>query len=70
MECFCIRFVDYGTDYEVVDGLMTQKIKPNIVIQIDNQKEIMKELDMVGINRKYIYGDFDSTAQYINMKFF
>mgnify|MGYP004544068041 CR=1 FL=1 len=63
-------FVDYGTDYEVVDGLMTQKIKPNIVIQIDNQKEIMKELDMVGINRKYIYGDFDSTAQYINMKFF
>ena len=39
-----------------------------MVIQVDNQKEIMKELDMVGINKKYIYGDFDNTAQYINMK--
>ncbi len=63
-------FIDYQTDWDEVDGLMVQKIIPSMVIQVDNQEEIMKELDMVGINKKYIYGDFDNTAQYINMKFF
>lgn len=63
-------FVDYQTDCEKVDGLMVQKITPSMTIQVNNQKEIMKELDMVGINKKYIYGDFDNTAQYINKKFF
>lgn len=60
----------YTTDIDEMGGLMVQKITPSMVIQVDNQKEIMKELDMVGINKKYIYGDFDNTAQYINMKFF
>ena len=63
-------FIDYQTDLDEMGGLMVQKITPSMVIQVDNQKEIMKELDMVGINKKYIYGDFDNTAQYINMKFF
>lgn len=64
-------FVDYQTDCErKIDGLMVQKIIPSMTIQIYNQNEIMKELDIVGINKKYIYGDFDSTAQYINEKFF
>ena len=63
-------FVDYQTGYDEMGGFMVQKIIPSIVIQIDNQKGIMEELDMVGINKKYIYGDFDNTAQYINAKFF
>lgn len=63
-------FLDYETDWDEMGGFMVQKIIPSMVIQVDNQKEIMKELDMVGINKKYIYGDFDNTAQYINMKFF
>lgn len=63
-------FIDYQTDLDEMGGLMVQKIIPSMVIQVDNQKDIMKELDMVGINKKYIYGDFDNTAQYINMKFF
>lgn len=63
-------FVEYQTDYEKVDGLMVQKIIPSMTIQVNNQKGIMKELDMVGINKKYIYGDFDNTARYINEKFF
>lgn len=63
-------FIDYQTDIEEMGGLMVQKIAPNMIIQIDNQKEIIKELDMLGINKKYIYGDFDNTAQYINTKFF
>lgn len=62
-------FIDYQTDLDEIDGLMVQKIIPSMVIQVDNQKEIIKELDMVGINKKYIYGDFDNTAQYINKKF-
>lgn len=63
-------FIDYQTDLDEMRGLMVQKIIPSMVIQVNKQKEIMKELDMVGINKKYIYGDFDNTAQYINMKFF
>lgn len=63
-------FYDYSTYYEIIDGLMVQKITPNMIIQVDNQKGIMEELDMVGINKKFIYGDFDNTAQYINKKYF
>ena len=47
---------------------MVQEIKPDIIVEIHNQKKIMKELDMIGINRKYIYGDFDNAARYINDK--
>jgi hypothetical protein len=63
-------FIDYQTDLDEVGGLMVQEITPSMVIQVDNQKDIMKELDIVGINKKYIYGDFDNTAQYVNMRFF
>ena len=64
-------FMDYSSDdYDAMNGFMVQKINPDIVIQIKNQKEIIKELEMFGINKRYIYGDFDSTAQYINKKFF
>ena len=63
-------FMDYQTHPDELGGLMVQKIIPNMVIQIYNQEEIMKELDMVGINKRYIYGDFDNTAKYINTKFF
>lgn len=63
-------FVDYQTSCDEMGGFMVQKITPSMTIHINNQKEIMKELDMVGINKKYIYGDFDNTAQYINEKFF
>ena len=63
-------YVDYHTDVDTMNGLMVQKIIPDIVIQIYNQKEVIKELDMAGINKKFIYGDFDNMAQYINKKFF
>lgn len=63
-------FIDYQTDYDTIGGIMIQNIVPSMIIQIDNQKEIMKELDLVGINKKFIYDDFDNTAQYINMKYF
>lgn len=63
-------FVDYQIGYDEMGRFMVQKIIPGIVIQIDNQKGIMEELDMVGTDKKNIYGDFDNTAQYISAKFF
>lgn len=62
-------FLDYQKDlYGEEIGTMVQEIKPDIIVEIHNQKKIMKELDMIGINRKYIYGDFDNAARYINDK--
>lgn len=63
-------FADYNTDIDITNGIMIQKIVPDITIEINNQQKILKELDMAGINKKYIYGDFDNTARYINEKFF
>lgn len=48
---------------------MIQKIEPDVILRIHNQERIMKELDLIGINRKMIYGDADNTAKYINEKF-
>ena len=63
-------FIDYKTsDYEV-DGLAFQKIVPDFTIEIKKQNSVMNELDALGINRRFIYGDFDNTAKYINSKYF
>ena len=62
-------FLDYQTNIDEVGGLMVQNIIPDQTIEIINQEKIMDELDMVGINRKFIYGDFDNVALYINDKF-
>lgn len=63
-------FFDYITEVDKMAGIMIQEIMPDIVIEITNQREIMHELDMVGINRRMIYGDYDNTATYINEKTF
>jgi len=63
-------FLDYQTGVDEMGGIMIQKIIPDVTIKIKNQKDILQELDMVGINKRYIYGDFDSTAQYVNRKHF
>ena len=38
-----------------------------IVYDID--VKILEELDLMGINEKFIYGDFDSIARYIKNKY-
>lgn len=63
-------FLDYYTEPEVLGGIMIQEILPDIVIEVLDQNSIMRELDLVGINRKFIYEDFDSVAQYINQKYY
>ncbi|MGN0593884.1 MAG: FRG domain-containing protein [Hominimerdicola sp.] len=62
-------FLDYLI-YDVMGGIMIQDVIPDITIKVHNQKSILKELDLTGINKKFIYGDFDSTAQYINQKYY
>jgi len=62
--------------YSIDDGksgptnLLRQDISPDVIIKVENQKEILKELDFIGINRKFVYGDYDNIAYYINNKFF
>jgi hypothetical protein len=46
-------------------GVALQPIIPDILIKVENQKEITKDLDMIGINEKSIFGDFDTTASYV-----
>lgn len=45
--------------------LMKQRIWPDIAVVIENKDEILKDLDFMGINKKFIYSDFDHIAEYI-----
>ncbi|WP_315167253.1 FRG domain-containing protein [Metaclostridioides mangenotii] len=45
-----------------------QRIWPDVIIVIENKEHILKELDFMGINQKFIYGDFDNIANYIKNK--
>jgi hypothetical protein len=64
-------FHTYATvNEDVPNSIVRQKVTPDITIIVKNQKEILEELDFIGINLKSIYGDFDNTASYINNKFF
>jgi hypothetical protein len=46
-----------------------QRIWPDTVIVIENKEKILKELDFIGINQKFIYSDFDNIANYIKNKY-
>ena len=45
-----------------------QKIIPDISIEIENKKEIVKDLDLLGINRKKLFNDPDNIAKYVYKK--
>lgn len=45
--------------------LAQQKVWSDKIIVIENKSLIYKELDFIGINEKFIYGDFDNIASYI-----
>ena len=47
-----------------------QRIAPDFEIKIENPESIQKELDAIGINRKYIYCDYDNAAKYTIDYFF
>lgn len=49
--------------------LARQRIWPEILLIIENQKDILRELDYIGINRKFIYNDYDNISKYIKEKY-
>lgn len=49
--------------------LAKQKIKPTITIKVTNKLDILKSLDKLKINNKFIYGDHSSIAHYIENKY-
>ena len=46
-----------------------QTIVPDYIVKIKNQNEILKDLDTLGINLKFIYNDYDNIAKYITNKY-
>ncbi len=58
-------------DEELSDAhiLSQQRVWPDYVIVVENKDEILQKLDFLGINEKFIYGDYDRIARYINQKF-
>ncbi|HBF7091350.1 TPA: FRG domain-containing protein [Clostridioides difficile] len=49
--------------------LAQQRIWPDKTIIIENKEKILAELDFIGINQKFIYGDYDNIANYIKNKY-
>lgn len=50
-----------------IEGI--QRILSDKIVIIHNKEKILSELDFMGINEKFIYGDYDNIAKYIKRKF-
>lgn len=57
---------DYVRNHDV--SYYTQKIKPDFSLKISNKANILKELDLIGINRLTLFNDPDNIADYIYEK--
>jgi hypothetical protein len=49
--------------------LALQRVWPDYVIVIQNKDAILQELDFMGINEKFVFGDYDNIARYIKRKY-
>ena len=49
--------------------LSLQRVWPEIILVIENKQTILNELDLMDINEKFIFGDFDSIAKYVKKKY-
>lgn len=47
-----------------------QRIEPDKTFEITHKKEILSELDRLGINEKFIFNDYDSIAHYVKRKIY
>lgn len=54
----------YGTHV-----LSQQRVWPDKIIVVENKEKVLRELDFMGINEKFIYGDYDNIARYIKSKY-
>lgn len=66
----------YQIFYERIDEIyecpanISQSINHDYMIIIKNANKILKSLDKIGINEKFIYGDYENIAKYIKEKYF
>lgn len=65
-----LYYDDSLSDYYIDDteNRIIQSIIPDYIFKIYNQNDILNDLDMMGINLKYIYNDYDNIAKYIKNK--
>jgi len=61
-----ISFVEGTYNTRVVSQ---QRIWPEKIIVVENKSKILKELDAIDINDKFIYDDYDTIAKYIKRKY-
>lgn len=59
-------FAESVYNYQI---LFQQKLTMDYVIIIKNKASILNDLDTIGINDKFIYGDYDHIAKYICNKY-
>lgn len=62
-------YLSFDEDLFHVHILSEQRVWPEKVIVVENKEKILQELDFLGINEKFIYGDYDSVAKYIKRKY-
>lgn len=46
-----------------------QRVWADKIIVIENKDQILKELDLIGVNEKLLYSDYDNIASYIKKKY-
>ena len=49
-------------------ALLTQNILPDYTIKVKNREKVMNDLNILGINLKSIFGDFDNIVKDIKRK--
>lgn len=62
-------YLSFDEDVYNAHILSQQRVWPEYVIVIENKDKILQDLDFLGINEKFIYGDYDSIARYIKNKY-
>lgn len=62
-------YISYDESTYNTHILSQQRVWPDVIIVVGNKEKILKELDFMGINEKFIYGDYDSIARYIRKKY-
>lgn len=64
-QIYCSNFDEmYNTPANIM-----QTINHSLKMQVNNTQKILKSLDLIGINNKSIFTDFESIAIYIKNKY-
>lgn len=61
-----LLFIESVYNFQV---LFQQKLTMDYVIIVNNKASILNDLDTIGINDKFIYGDYDHIAKYLCNKY-